>query len=300
MRVTARSTIAVLGLLALCGCAATAPTATVVPAAVVSDSAVEVIESIPYTTSTEPMLLDACLPPGDAAEARAAVVVIHGGSWARGDKSDPPVRDTCQRLADHGFVAFAINYRLAPASTFPAQLNDVQAAVRWLRLPSQVTRFGLDPDRIGLLGASAGGTLALLAGASGRGDFATDARVAAVVDLSGPSDLRAAIPTGPEYTLDFAQAELDYLGCTAFEGCLTAAAASPVTALDPSDPPVFVAHSRGEFVPIEQAEELVDALDEQGIPRTYVVLPGRAHALDMLDSELMARIVAFLNNALAI
>lgn len=296
MRVSPRTALAVLVVLALGGCATTSPhpPAPVVAARVASDSAIEVIEDLQYGAGgAMPLLLDACLPADAAGGSRAAVVLIHGGSWARGDKADPEVRAACQWLADEGYVGFAINYRLAPGSTFPAQLNDVQKAVAWLRFDSQVERFGIDPARIGLLGASAGGNLAALAAAGGTGDWTAGSRVAAVVDLSGPSDLRAAIPTTSTYIYDFAQAELDYLGCAEFVGCATSGAASPITSLDPSDPPFFVAHSRDEFLPIVQSELLVQSLKAQSIPTTYLAVPGTAHALDLLNDAMKQAIADF-------
>lgn len=305
MRVTTRAAIALIGVLALAGCSAgsSAPRssetdATVVPAQAAVTSS-EVIEQIQYgVADTVPLMLDVCVPIDEATTPRAAVIVIHGGSWARGDKADPEVRDACVRLADQGFVAFSINYRLAPAAVFPAQLDDVQSAVTWLRAPEQSERFGIDPDRIGLLGASAGGHLAALAASIGAGDLTVEARVAAVVDLSGPTDLRAAIPTGPGYTLDFAQAQLDFLGCTAFLGCATSTVASPVAAIDPTDPPFFIGHALDEFIPISQAEELVNELGRQGVDTTYVPVAGSAHGMDLLDGAMMVRVVEFFDATL--
>ena len=101
---------------------------------------------------------------------RAAIVVVHGGSWRRGDKANLNWRAVCQWLATAGYVTVSINYRLAPAWSFPAQLDDVQDAVRWLRDPAVVDRYNIDPDRIGAFGGSAGGNLVSLLGTVGTGD----------------------------------------------------------------------------------------------------------------------------------
>ena len=105
------------------------------------------------------LTLDICMPPPGAA-ARPAVVSIHGGSWARGDKANADWRNVCLWLASEGFVAASVNYRLVPDVRFPAALDDVALAVEWLRAPEQVEQFGIDPARIGAFGGSAGGNLA--------------------------------------------------------------------------------------------------------------------------------------------
>ena len=141
--------------------------------------------------------------------ARAAIVVVHGGSWARGDKADIAWRAVCQWLASAGYVALlGRTTGSRRRACFPAAIDDVQAAVAWLREDEQVTRFHIDPDRIGAFGGSAGGNLVALLGTRGSGDLTIGSRVAAVVDLSGPIDL-----TGLAVTDDFVPVQLAYLGC---------------------------------------------------------------------------------------
>ena len=136
----------------------------------------------------------------------------------------------------------SINYRLAPEHVFPAQLDDARDAVSWLRDPAQVTRYNIEPDRIGVFGGSAGGNLAALLGVSGSGSLTEGTRVAAVADFSGPTDIRKPIETTDSYNQDFAVVQLQYVGCESYDGCGAAASASPVTQVDPTDPPFFVAH----------------------------------------------------------
>lgn len=258
---------------------------------------VPVIADIPYG-SDEAQRLDACFP-GDAdiddptSDPRPAVVVIHGGSWQRGDKSNLNWRSVCQWLASEGYVTISINYRLAPTNVFPAQLLDAQAAVRWLRDPAQVARYNIDPDRIGALGGSAGGNLAALLGTSGSGPWDVDARVASVVDLSGPADLREAIPTIDSYNQDFGAVVLEYVGCASFADCPSAARASPVTLVDDTDPPFFVGHSTEEFIPLSQSEALVETLRASSIDTTFVTVEGTLHSIAMLDDAMRQRILAF-------
>ena len=264
---------------------------------------IPVLENLAYGTDPA-QALDGCFPidegVGAAAEGpRPAIVVIHGGSWQRGDKSNLNWRAVCQWLASEGFVAFSVNYRLAPASTFPAQLDDVQAVVSWLRDDEQVRRFGLDPRRIGAFGGSAGGNLAALLGTAGSGDLTAGTRVAAVAEFSGPADLRAAIPTIDSYQRDFGEVVLQYLGCGDFADCAAASAASPVTLVDATDPPFFVAHAVDEFIPLSQSDALVEALREAGVAVDYVTVEGAAHSIAMLDDDMRKRVIAFFERTLA-
>ena len=313
-RPTARAGLAALALAALLALAACGPTGSdsdrVDPTAqpvypqVTSYPEIPVIQDIPYGTADgAPLLLDACFPadadiddPGSPP--RASIVVIHGGSWQHGDKANLNWRSVCQWLASEGFVAVSVNYRLVPTATFPAQLDDVQDAVRWLRDPAQVLRYNLDPDRIGAFGGSAGGNLSALLGTVGSGPWTDDARVAAVADLSGPVDLRKPIRTTDSYNQDFAQVVLDYLGCTTYADCPGVAKASPVFLADETDPPFFVAHSTDEFIPIKQSDELVAALRDHGVDTTYVTVAGSPHSIAMLDDDLRTRIITFFRDKL--
>jgi acetyl esterase len=310
-RLTARAAlvapaVAALLLLAACGPTGTdssrvEPTAPAAYPEVTSYPDIPVEADLTYGTADgAPLLLDACLPADPAPDdpPRAAIVVIHGGSWQHGDKSNINWRSVCQWFASEGFVAVSVNYRLVPAATFPAQLDDVQDAVRWLREPGQLARFNIDPGLIGAFGGSAGGNLAALLGTVGSGPWTDDARIAAVAELSGPVDLRAPILTTDSYNQDFAQVVLDYLGCTGYTDCPGAAKASPVFLADPTDPPFFVAHSVDEFIPIEQSERLVETLRDQGIDTTYVTVEGALHSIAMLDDDVRARVIAFFRDTL--
>jgi len=264
---------------------------------------IQLISDIAYGDDAS-QTLDVCLPtPAKVddlmGEPRPVIVSIHGGSWMRGDKSDFTWRAVCQWFAAEGFVTVSVNYRLAPANIFPAAFDDVQNVVRWIRDPAQVQRFALDPGRIGAFGGSAGGNLAALLGTQGSGDWTTDSRVAAVVDLSGPNDVRAPIVTLDTYDRPFGDVQLAYLGCTDFADCPAAAAASPVAQVDATDPPFFVAHSLDEFLPLQQSESLVATLHASGVPATYVTVAGSLHSIAMLDAAMKQSVIAFLRGALA-
>ncbi|WP_167042698.1 alpha/beta hydrolase [Salinibacterium sp. ZJ454] len=255
-----------------------------------ADPDVEVLEDLRYGTARDgsALLLDVCLPGSATSEARPAIVSIHGGSWARGDKGDVAWRAVCRWLASEGFVTFSLNYRLVPAVVFPAAVDDVQAAVRWVRSDSVASRFGVDPQRIGAFGGSAGGNLAALLGVSGSGSVSAGSRVAAVAALSGPMDL-----TGRHVTEAFAPVQLEYLGCAEYSTCDAAKAASPVFQADETDPPFFVGHALAEMIPVEQAAMFVSALRKAGVPVEYVTVGGALHSLELLDETLSGRVVDF-------
>ncbi|AYF97697.1 alpha/beta hydrolase [Protaetiibacter intestinalis] len=259
---------------------------------------VPVVADIEYGAADgQPLLLDACLPPDFDAltdPARAAIVVVHGGSWARGSKDDVAWRAVCQWLAASGYPAFALDYRLAPEHPYPAAIDDVGAAVEWLRDPEQLARFGIDPDRIGAFGGSAGGNLVSLLGTRGTGSLDVGSRVAAVVELSGPIDL-----TGVAVTDDFVPVQLAYLGCATEDACPAAVAASADTWVDASDPPFFVAHSTDEMIPLGQAKLFVRALRDAGVDTTFVTVTGTLHSIAMLDAGLKQRILDFYARTLA-
>jgi acetyl esterase len=298
----------------LAGCAPSADANQVRPASVEIALPIypdaTVTPDIPYgSRDGEPLLLDVCQPADATTSAlnngpRRAIISVHGGSWRQGDKGDPWWRSTCEWLASEGFVAFSVNYSLAPAAPFPAGIDDVRAAVRWLREPAQIAQYSYDPALIGAFGGSAGGNLVALLGTSGTGAWDAASRVAAVVDLSGPIDLTAAgLKLGAPHA-EFAQVQLDYLGCASYEPCLAAASASPHRHLDASDPPMFIGHSSEEFVPVEQSTMLADAARDAGVPVTYLEIPGTAHSIGMLiepthGDSVRAAVVRFLRDALA-
>lgn len=106
--------------------------------------------------------LDLYLPRTPAGNAIPCIVVIHGGGWRSGDKTRfAPI---AAALAEQGFAAACIGYRLLPEVEFPAPILDCKAAVRWVR--AHATRYGIDPDRLGAIGGSAGGHLVAMLGTS--------------------------------------------------------------------------------------------------------------------------------------
>jgi acetyl esterase/lipase len=297
-RISALASVAIATVL-LAGCSAAAPTTLpvvpekpVVHAGVVTSAHVTVLANQQFGSADgKPLLLDVCLPAATSpVNARPAIIAVHGGSWAAGDKSSTAWRGVCEWLAENGYVGASVDYRLSPASVFPAAIDDLGTAVRWLRAPVQAKRFAIDPTLIGAYGGSAGGNLVSLLGTRGTGPLDRGSRVAAVVELSGPENLTR---QGAEQTL-FYPFELRYLGCSSFRNCPQAKLASPVFQVNRTDPPFFVAQSTKERIPLSQSDEFVAALRAAGVETTYVTRPGNLHSVAMLDGVLRERILAFL------
>jgi acetyl esterase len=245
------------------------------------------------------LTLDVCRPAASAAVgALPAVLSVHGGSWARGDKANADWRNVCLWLASEGFVAASVNYRLVPDAVYPAQVDDVAAAVAWLRQPEQLARFDLDPARIGAFGGSAGGHLAALLGTLGEGPLDVGSRVAAVVELSGPVGLGL-----PELDADAASDWLrgivgDFLGCepgTPDDACPQAIEASATAHVDPTDPPFLIGHAESEIIPLGQAQRFAETLGASAVEVELAVVPGEAHSIGILDEALRDRVAAFLH-----
>lgn len=238
------------------------------------------------------VLLDVCRAT-DGVGPHAAVMLIHGGGFAAGDKGTQQWQDICRWLAEAGFVAVNVNYRLAPEHVFPAAIEDVQAAVEWTRAHAET--YDIDPARVGVLGGSAGANLAQLLGTSGTGSTGQGSRVASVVSLSGAADLTERALELGEPQPNQIQRVLDYLGCPQLTGCSAGAAASPITQVDPTDPPFLLAQSENESLPVPQTEVMAQALTAAGASPEVLIRPGRAHATRLLeDPTIQAAVLAFL------
>lgn len=237
-----------------------------------ADAVTFTIETVEYAdVDGVSLLADAHLPDTEARR-RPAIVLVHGGSWLGGDRRS--MGEEAGWLAQRGYVAFSIDYRLAPTYRFPAAVDDVRRFVRWLRKPAQVREYRVDPARIGALGSSAGGHLAAMLGTLGSGARTKGARVAAVVSWSGPMDLTDvnAVIGGEAVTT--------FLGCAPPDGaCLpTAREASATTHVDPTDAPALLFTSDTEIVPLSQAEVMDAALAAAAVEHELVVYPGDVHA----------------------
>jgi len=212
------------------------------------------------------------------------VVVIHGGAWMSGKRQD--MAAFCTELAKRGVAAATVQYRLAPKFKWPAMLDDVQTAVRYLR--SNAAKYSIDPKRIGAMGASAGGHLALFLGARETRDpkpteyASTSSRVQAVFNIFGAVDMLNDFPN----TLDGLY--LMVLGKKREDAQEEIRGASPITSIDASMCPVFTVHGdKDPLVPVKQANRLDDKLKELKRPHELRIVPGMGHEVPIADAEKM-------------
>jgi acetyl esterase/lipase len=201
------------------------------------------------------------------------VVVIHGGSWQSGDSTQ--LAPLNRYLAGRGYAVAAISYRLAPAWTFPAAVEDVEAAVAFLRV--EAGALGVDPTRVALLGRSAGGQLALLAAYR-----APAGSIRGAVSFYGPTDMfyGYANPVNPN-VLDSRGVLEAYLGGTPDTARAAYEGASPMRFVGPATPPTLLIHGdRDELVRVRQSERLAEALAAAGRPHLLLALPWATHGAD--------------------
>jgi acetyl esterase/lipase len=281
-----RAAVAVVGLLGVT--IVTAGPVPALPSGAAGRGAIEIERDVAFPTgATTTSTLDAYLVAG--AHSAPAVVLVHGGGWSGGDKSS--MSGLASAFAQAGFSSFSVDYRLAPAAPYPAGVDDVAAAVRWLRDPAQVQRFGIDPSRMGLFGVSAGGTLASWVAMSGHGALDDGARVRAVASWSGPMALVKyavkAIPGAPGSAVGV------YLGCEPRSCPSRVRAASPIAHVDGSDPPMLIANSRHEIVPVDQARAMDGALAVAGVGHHLLLFAGKLHAEQLAPVALQPTLAFF-------
>jgi acetyl esterase/lipase len=205
------------------------------------------------------------------------IVWVHGGAWLAGSKNGG---GPALPFVSKGYAVACINYRLSQHATFPAQIQDCKAAIRWLRANAKT--YNLDPDRFGVWGASAGGHLVALLGTSGdvrdlEGDDGTpdhSSRVQAVVDWYGPTDVTKM--GGGHDQPDSPEAKL--LGGPVQANKDKAARANPVTYISKDDPPFLIMHGdKDATVPFGQSELLLAALKRAGVDATFKTVKGAGH-----------------------
>lgn len=217
--------------------------------------------------------------PMEAGPPRPCVLVIHGGAWRAGSKSDGPVKALCMQLAQRGYVAVGVQYRLVPKHRFPAQIEDVKCAVRFLR--AHAKDYNLDPDRMGAAGASAGAHLAMMLGTmdakdgfeGSGGDADQSSKVQAVVAFFGPTDF-----TQKNFSA-VAQGLLnDFIGHLPEDKPELFKAASPITYVDKNDAPILIFQgTKDKLIPTSQATLMAEAMSKAGVNGRVELLLNADH-----------------------
>lgn len=281
------------------------PLPTVAPTPLFSGKLGAIDRDMTYCTMNGLALkLDVYYPTKITTRIATALVNIHGGSWSGGDKTQSESADDFAELLKRGYIIFAVNYRLAPAHKFPAQLEDVKCAVRFLR--ANAATYQIDAQRIGTWGCSAGGQLAALAGVTdasagfdAHGDYQNESsRVQAVAALAAPADL----------TLYDVVARADMLK-RVFDVSTginpTLVRASPVTFVTADDPPFLILQAdRDSLIVPRHGEKFAERLNSAGGTARLITVKNATHcfppspAMSPSREQLSALIADFFDETL--
>jgi pectinesterase len=236
----------------------------------------------------EKLLLDACVPEGDGPFPVA--IMVHGGGWSSGDKQQD-VSVLFEPLTSAKFTWFSINYRLAPKHRWPACLDDVETAIRWVK--THAGEYKGDPQRIALIGYSAGGHLMCQAVVTGK----DDTRVQAVVGLAPPTDLvadcerRGGLSPSLTNLVDRAKPLTEETRTVLRE-------MSPLNFVKPGLPPFLLIHgTEDKSVPYAQSVNFQAKLKEVGVACEFVTVKDAPHRLtewDKLDASYKEKTIAWL------
>jgi acetyl esterase/lipase len=253
------------------------------PKPVVFPADVRIEHDVPYLPAGREEKADLYFPlamPKD--RPLPAVVIIHGGGFNDGDKGRPREINIGQTLALHGYVGMSINYKLVReqgVATWPQPVYDAKAAVRWLRM--NAARLGVDPDRIAVIGCSAGGNLAAMLALTGPVDE---------FDQASPyPEISAAVRCAIDF---YGVVELlDYHDMKMFAKTRTEAPelyrrGSPNRYADAHDAPMLIVHGTAdETVNMHHSEVLAAALAKAGVEHQLVLIPGAPHTFDLQPKE---------------
>lgn len=229
----------------------------------------------------EELMMDIARPAGEGPF--PAVICIHGGGFRAGSRSG--YASLIPKLAERGYIAATVSYRLAPLHPFPAALLDVKEAVRFLR--KNARKYRIDPNRIGAMGASAGGTLALMLGVTG--DVAVfdppgtkvSCQVAAVVSYYGATDFTKSYGK----SVDAGEVLPLYLGGNLQFARRNHILSSPLYWVTPAAVPALFLHgTRDPYVEIAQSEWMLEKMREAQVPAEIVRFEGAGHGFKEADA----------------
>lgn len=223
----------------------------------------------------KPLLLDISIPEGQGPF--PAAIIVHGGSWIRGDKTTY-IKPLKPLLSTAGYAWFSIDYRLAPTYTYPSPVEDVEAAIRWVR--ANAGKYKVDVNRIALIGESAGGHLVAMVGARNK----PESRVAAVVDFYGPHDLALAAKLSPAPGEGIH--ELFNISEWNEQTVKIAHDGSPIYYIQKDMPPFLFIHGNADkLVPFMSSPMMCEAMNKAGATCKVIEVPGGAHGMQNWEGK---------------
>ncbi len=264
-----------------CILAQTQPPAPSMPADVIHE------KDIVYTNVGARVAMDVVYPSAAASGPMPAVVLVHGGGFRRGNRESYLL--VAARLAQRGYFAATVGYRLAPRHQFPAAVEDVKAAVRFLR--ANASRYAIDPERICAMGGSAGGHLALFLGLTadvrefeGSGpNLDQSSRVSCVVNYYGPTDFTQSYSK----SVDAAEVLPLFLGGDLTHNRRAHQLSSPLNWVTPNAAPTLSIHGTDDkYVAYEHSVWLTERLLAAGVPAEIETISGAGHGFKGADAEL--------------
>lgn len=237
-----------------------------------------------------------------------ALVFVHGGGWQAGNRG--MFRSQMSHYSQAGIVCVTVDYRLAPKHKFPAQIEDVKCAVRWLR--ANAKKYNIDPNRIGAVGASAGAHLVALLGTTAQdklhegngGNPEQSSAVCAVIGLAGPYDLSVgyqnSVKQNPSEGTAVRSLLEEFLGGKPEQVPSQYRDASPVNFVKKGAPPFLLVHGTADsLVPIEQAETFEKKLKASGVEVEFLRVEGGTHSDFGKDpAKVLERVNSFLRQYL--
>ncbi len=244
------------------------------------------IKDLPYLkNSHERQCLDLLIPKNSGEKSLPVIVYVHGGAFRAGDKSSS-VGKLIPFVASGDYAAATVNYRLSGDAVWPAQIHDCKAAIRWIR--ANANKYGLDSDRIGVWGSSAGGHLVSMLGTSsgaavmdgGLGEYKdVSSHVSCVADFFGPTDFLQMDKAGSIQSHDAPDSpESELIGGAIQENKDKVATANPIRYITKDDPPFLIIHgTKDPLVPYNQSELFITALRKAKINCTMITVKDGGH-----------------------
>ncbi len=251
-----------------------------IPDSVLADREVE------YSSVGGRQTMDIIRPRDASSTPRPTVLLVHGGGFRGGTKEG--YITLAVKLAEHGYVAATANYRLAPRNQFPAAVQDVKAAVRFLR--ANAAKYQIDANHIGALGGSAGGHLVLMLGlTAGVEEFegsgpnrGQSSAVQCVVDEYGPTDFTQSYSK----SVDAAEVLPKFLGGDLDHERLAHMRSSPLNWVTPNAAPVLAIHGTADpYVAYEQSLWIIERLIAAGVPAELETISGAGHGFKGADAQ---------------